>query len=52
MKRLWGIRHLRWLVWNWLMREHARFQAELGIGLGHPHPLDIEWVNAIRRGEE
>ncbi len=51
MKRLWGIRHLRWYwhsvrVWRW-----ARQWGRLGIGLGVPNMRDLDHLEAIWRGE-
>ena len=51
MKRLWGIRHLRWLYYAWQLERWARHWAQLGIGLGYPNQSDIEVLNAIWRGE-
>ena len=32
MKRLWGIRHLRWLFWNHMCHRKARWWHRQGIG--------------------
>jgi hypothetical protein len=51
MKRLWGIRHLRyyWLrmrIWQW-----ARWWGEHGIGLGFPNEADLRQLDRIWEGK-
>lgn len=51
MKRWPGIRHVRWMVWVWRAQRWARLWGMTGIGLGHIHPSDHAWLNAIWYGE-
>lgn len=51
MKRLWGIRYLRWLWAAWRVHRWAQAWARMGIGLGYPNPSDIEHLKMIWRGE-
>ncbi len=51
IKRWPGIRHIRamWLAYRvdcW-----ARQWGQIGIGLGHPNPADVEHLRAIWRGD-
>lgn len=51
MKRLWGIRHVRWLwkavrVWHW-----AAAWGRAGIGMGVPNPADLQYLDLVWRGE-
>lgn len=51
MKRWWGIRHIRF--W-WLRGKLYRFLDEcheVGIGFAGPHPRDLEYLDAVWRGE-
>lgn len=51
MKRLWGVRHIRFVFLSWRIHRWARAWARGGIGLGHPNPADLDWLEAIWRGE-
>lgn len=51
MKRLWGIRHVRYAVKSWRVHRHARAWARLGVGLGYPNPVDVVRLQMIWRGE-
>lgn len=52
MKRLWGIRHLRWFYHSWRVHAWAIECAALGIGLGIPHESDLQRLARIKRGLE
>jgi len=48
--RLWGIRHVRWIIDTIIVHREATAFGKMGIGSGYPNPYD-EWVLwAIRRG--
>jgi hypothetical protein len=51
MKRLWGVRHIRYFWLAFRVHQHARMWAEIGVGLGHPNSSDIQVLEAIWRGE-
>jgi len=51
MKRLWGIRHLRWAWGSYRVHRWARMWAQSGIGLGIPNSADLKVLDAIWRGE-
>ncbi|SCW61756.1 hypothetical protein SAMN02927924_01693 [Sphingobium faniae] len=51
IKRLWGVRHLRFFFLRWQVFRHARAWGRMGIGLGYPNPSDIEQLGMIWRGE-
>jgi hypothetical protein len=42
-KRLWIVRHIGALVLSWRVHTYAGGWAEVGIGIGGPHPQDL-WV--------
>jgi len=52
MKRLWGIRHVRWLWLRWRLEQWAFQCAMMGLGLGHPNKSDLDYCDAVWRGEE
>ena len=51
MKRVWGIRHVRWLWHSYRCHRHAAFWAAMGIGFGFPNQADLDTLDAIWRGE-
>jgi hypothetical protein len=51
MKKLWGIRHIRYAVLAWRVYRFARAWGQIGIGLGYPNPSDIAYLDAVWRGE-
>ena len=51
MKRLWGVRHIRWLWLGWRVHVWAWRWAEMGVGLGYPNESDLKTIDAIWRGE-
>lgn len=51
MKRLFGIRHLRFVWHCYRCHRFAQAMGALGLGLGHPHPHDLAHLAAILRGE-
>jgi hypothetical protein len=51
MKRLWGVRHIRWFYHTIQCERHAAFWAQFGIGLGYPTAHDEALLEAIWRGE-
>lgn len=51
MKRLWGVRHIRWLWLSWRVHQFARQCAGIGLGLGCPNESDLKVLDAIWRGD-
>jgi hypothetical protein len=51
MKRFPIIRHLRWFYLTRRVHLHARRWAQLGIGLGYPNESDLQYLDAIWRGD-
>jgi hypothetical protein len=51
MKRLPGIRHIRWLYHGIRMHIHAQRWASMGIGLGVPNDADLEELQRIWEGK-
>lgn len=51
MKKLPIIRHIRYFWLSWRVHQWARAWGQAGIGLGEPHPSDLEHLDAIWRGE-
>jgi hypothetical protein len=51
MKRLWGIRHVRWLWLNYRVWKWANDCAKMGLGLGYPNDSDLKVLDAIWAGE-
>jgi hypothetical protein len=52
MKRLWGIRHVRWLWLHYRVHMWAAQWGQMGIGLGYPNEADTRALDAIWRGEQ
>lgn len=50
LSRLPVVRHVRYYWLCWCVRRHARAWAQAGIGLGHPHPADLERLHEVWRG--
>jgi hypothetical protein len=50
MKRLWGLRHLRWLYYTIRVHRFARAWGAIGIGLGVPNEADLRHLQAIWEG--
>ena len=50
MKRLPGIRHLRWIWGTWRVIRHASAWGRIGIGTGEPAESDLQHLDAIWRG--
>ena len=50
MKRLPGIRHLRYLWHQYWCWKHAQTWGALGIGLGFPNETDEEMLRGIWEG--
>lgn len=51
MKRWWGIRHVRYGYLKWRVIAWAQQMASIGIGLGGVNQSDIDYLNAIWRGD-
>lgn len=51
LKKLWGIRHMRWAWRRYQVHAHAARWASIGIGLGAPNAYDLEVLDQIWRGE-
>jgi hypothetical protein len=47
MKRLWGIRHLRFFWLSYRVARWAQFWGQHGIGLGYPNEADIAHLDRI-----
>lgn len=50
MKRLWGIRHVRWLLAARRLGEHLDLMRQVGLGIVVSQS-DIDYLDAIWRGE-
>jgi hypothetical protein len=51
MKRLWGVRHVRWLWHSWMLARHVVRCHELGLGVC-VNPSDLEWLDRVWFGAE
>lgn len=51
MKRLWGIRHIRFAWHSFHAHRWARKWGRMGLGLGYPNWRDIDHLEAIWKGE-
>ncbi len=51
MRRIWGVRHIRFVFWSAVVHRHARRMHKLGLGLGFPNDCDLEHLRRIRDGE-
>lgn len=51
MKRWWGIRHVRWLWYDYQVYKHAAFWRSVGIGVGGPNESDLKILQMIWDGE-
>lgn len=51
IKRIWGIRHVRWLIVAYLMWRHYRSWGELMGYMPVINQSDVEALDAIWRGE-
>jgi hypothetical protein len=51
MKRVWGVRHVRWMWLHYRVHRWARIWGSVGIGLGSPNESDLRVLDAIWRGE-
>jgi hypothetical protein len=51
VKRLWGIRHVRWLYLTWRVHRFAAMCGSFGLGLGYPNESDLRRLDMIWRGE-
>ena len=47
IKRMWGIRHVRYFYLKWRVLVWAERWGRMGIGLGCPNPSDIEHLERI-----
>lgn len=49
IRRLWGIRHIRWVILSWM---YWRWWDEIGHNLGAiPNPADMDYLDAVWRGD-
>ena len=51
MKKLWGIRHVRYYWLSWKAFSFAQDMAQIGLGLGIPNESDIRYLDAVWRGD-
>ena len=51
MKKLWGIRHIRFFYLRGRVYSYAAKCAEFGIGLGNPNPSDLNHLDLIWQGK-
>lgn len=49
MKRLWGIRHVRYFILAWRLDRHVRMCASIGLGF-HASDSDLHCLDAVWRG--
>lgn len=52
MKRLWGIRHLRWLWWSWRVQRWVDRWGSVGLGIGLAAESDRRFLQAIWDGTD
>jgi hypothetical protein len=52
MKQLPIIRHVRWFWLSWRVHRFAAMCGEIGLGMGYANPSDIQYLDAIWRGEQ
>lgn len=50
MKRWPIIRHIRWFWLRYRVERWAWYCGQMGLGLGHPNPSDIAYLNDIWAG--
>ena len=50
MKRIWGIRHVRWFMLNWQVQNHVDRCRSIGWGFWM-NPKDQETLDAIWEGK-
>lgn len=51
LRRLWGVRHLRYWWFRVKLARHLAMCQRNGLGL-FPHPSDIEYLDALWKGEK
>lgn len=51
MRKLWGIRHIRYFYLKVRVFEAAEQWARMGIGIGHPNDYDIKILEEIWAGK-
>lgn len=52
MKKLWGIRHVRFFFLSWLVHRWARQWGQIGVGLGVPNEHDLRVLQLIWDGKQ
>ena len=50
--KLYGVRHLRWLYLSYRVHQFASLCGSVGLGLGYPNKSDLDFLDAIWRGEK
>lgn len=50
MKRIWGIRHIRWLWLSWRLAGWVEFCQKTGLGIA-ANQNDIDYLDAVRTGK-
>ena len=50
MKRLFGIRHIRYFYLHYRALRWARKWGDMGLGLGYPNESDLKYLDAVWRG--
>lgn len=51
MKKLWGVRHVRWLWLSYRVHSFAQQCASVGLGLGFPNDSDLRVLDMIWKGK-
>lgn len=51
MKRLWGIRHIRWFFLHYGLNRHIDRCRSMGLGY-FAQQSDIDYLDAVLRGEK
>jgi len=51
MKKIWGVRHIRYFVSAWLLYRHIMRCRAMGIGL-FAQQSDVDYLEAVWRGEK
>ncbi len=52
MKKLWGIRHIRYFYLKVRVFQAAEDWARMGIGFGYPNEYDIQMLQSIWDGKK
>lgn len=50
LKKVWGVRHIRWFYLSWRLYSHIRHCRSWGLGY-FAQPADLEYLERVWRGE-